>query len=152
MFGEEIVDTLSHKYRVQRATVHDALSQVLAGPVFQRATGARFGEITADGVMVFGLRGAGLLGAPRRSLTRLLSYELERKLSDAATAAEYTEWKLGDRTVAGMLAIVAAMGFIPDQAVGSAGVATEGAGFSEDFASRSIWFMPSWISSGQTVA
>ena len=93
MFGEEIVDTLSHKYRVQRATVLDALSQVLAGPVFQRATGARFGEITADGVMVFGLRGAGLLGEPRRSLTRLLSYELERKLSDAATAAEYTEWK-----------------------------------------------------------
>ena len=34
----------------------------------------------------------------------------------------------------------------------AAGELADGAGFSADLASRSIWLMPSWISSGQTVA
>lgn len=38
----------------------------------------------------------------------------------------------------------ACMGFLADQAAAEAtGVLADGAGFSADFASRSIWFMPS---------
>lgn len=86
---DEMVAALARKYGLTVEQVRDALDRVLSGLCFRRATGAHFGELTADGIVVYGDRGAGCLGETRRSLSRLLAHELEKVLRDAATGAEY---------------------------------------------------------------
>lgn len=90
---EEMVAALAGKYGMTEEQVQDALELVLSGPAFRRATGAAFGELAGNGIVVYGDHGKGFLGETRRSLSRVLSHDLERVLRDAATATEYDRCK-----------------------------------------------------------
>lgn len=89
----EIINTLAAKHRLTPEQVRDALDQVLCSSAFQRATGAEFGQLTSEGVIVFRERGDSLLGEPKHPLSRLLTGELEKVLTDAATAVELEQWQ-----------------------------------------------------------
>lgn len=92
MNTSEIIETLAAKHRLSPQQVRDALDQILCGTAFRKATGSDFGQLTSGGVMVFRERGASLLGEPKHPLSRLLTGELEKILTDAATAAELERW------------------------------------------------------------
>lgn len=89
----EIMNDLAAKHRLTTEQVRNALDQVLCSPAFQRATGADFGQLTSGGVIVFRERGLSLLGELKHPLSRLLTGELEKILSDAATAVELEQWQ-----------------------------------------------------------
>lgn len=90
----EIIKTLAAKHRLSTDQVQDALDQVLCAPAFRNATGSEFGKITSEGVIVFRERGASPLGELKHPLSRLLTGELEKILTDAATATELDRWRI----------------------------------------------------------
>jgi len=87
-----IITDLAAKYRLQESQVKDALDMVLSSNAFRRATNSVYGELTSEGVIVFAEDGVRHLGELKRPLSRLLSAELERILTDAATAVELDQW------------------------------------------------------------
>jgi len=91
--NNEIIDTLAAKHRLSAEKVLDALDQVLCSAAFRQATSSEFGQLTNEGVVVFRERGVSLLGELKRPLSRLLTGELEKILTDAATAVELEQWQ-----------------------------------------------------------
>ncbi|WP_224962729.1 hypothetical protein [Geomonas subterranea] len=95
----ETVKALAAKHNLSPEQVRDALDQVLCSPAFRKATSSEFGQLTGEGVIVFRERGASLLGELKHPLSRLLTGELEKILTDAATAAELEHWLPLHKTV-----------------------------------------------------
>lgn len=90
----EIIKALAAKHGLSPEQVRDALDQVLCSPAFRAATSSEFGQLTGEGVIVFRERGASLLGELKHPLSRLLTGELEKILTDAATATELDRWRI----------------------------------------------------------
>lgn len=88
-----MIAALAAKHRLPVETVQDALDQVLCSKAFRQATSSEFGQVTSEGVIVFRDRGVSLLGELKRPLSRLLTGELEKILTDAATAIELEQWQ-----------------------------------------------------------
>lgn len=89
----EIVKSLAEKYNLPMDQVVSAVDQVLCSKAFQRATSSDCGQVTSEGVIVFRERGVSLLGELKHPLARLLTEELEKILTDAATAVELEQWQ-----------------------------------------------------------
>lgn len=89
----EIVMSLAAKHRLSPEQVLAALDRVLCSPAFRQATSSDFGQLSNEGVIVFRERGVSLLGELKRPLSRLLVGELEKVLTDAATAVELEQWQ-----------------------------------------------------------
>lgn len=93
METDEIIKVLAAKHKLSPEQVREALEQVLYSAAFKNATGSEFGQLTNEGVIVFRERGASLLGELKHPLSRLLTHELEKILTDAATAVELERWQ-----------------------------------------------------------
>jgi len=132
METSEILNALAAKYRLPITKVHDALTLVLSGEAFRHATKAHFGELTEEGVLVYRDNGFQLLGHPKRPLSRILTHELERILTDANTAVELEQWERlrrqimkarveridRDGTVNAVLEILGPMGEVAGEVIG----------------------------------
>lgn len=90
----ETLNLLALKHRLPIEKVKEAVDQVLCGRVFRHATSSDFGQISNEGVIVFRERGVSLLGELKRPLSRLLTGELEKLLTDAATVTELERWQM----------------------------------------------------------
>lgn len=88
-----IIKSLAAKHNLSPEQVRDALDQVLYSAAFRKATSSEFGQLTNEGVIVFRERGVSLLGELKHPLSRLLTGELEKILTDAATAVEMEQWQ-----------------------------------------------------------